>query len=73
MRGERDPLNATATTNYRGNATPSTPSTASTSVRQNPLLYQRMHSNDSDKDTNNGNGTTNTTGGPSTTSGRISD
>lgn len=65
MRGERDPINNNTNTNYRGNATPSTPSTASTSVRQNPLLYQRMHSNDSDKDTNNGNG--------SQTGGRVSD
>lgn len=69
MRGERDPLNSNAATNYRGNVTPSTPSTASTSVRQNPLLYQRMHSNDSDKETNNGNNNNGTT----TTSGRISD
>lgn len=80
MRGERDPLNANATTaNYRGNATPSTPSTASTSVRQNPLLYQRMHSNDSDKDTTNGNNNGTNSAGQSpattiaTTSGRISD
>ncbi|XP_037043747.1 NAD(+) hydrolase sarm1 isoform X4 [Bradysia coprophila] len=52
MRGERDAnlINC----NYRGNATPSTPSTASTTVRQNPLIYQRMHSNDSDKDGANG-------------------
>lgn len=54
MRGERDAnlINC----NFRGNATPSTPSTASTTVRQNPLTYQRMHSNDSDKDGGNGSG-----------------
>lgn len=32
----------------RGDATPSTPGTAS-STRTNPPLYQRMHSNDSGK------------------------
>lgn len=51
MRGERDP---SILSNYRPglrtDGTPSTPSTASTTVRQNPLLYQRMHSNESDKD-----------------------
>lgn len=47
MRGERDQL---INRPLRGDATPSTPSTASTTVRQNPLNYQRMHSNDSDKD-----------------------
>lgn len=60
MRGERDnvPQNV-----FRGNVTPGTPSTSSTSVRQNPLIYQRTHSNDSDKEpSTNGN-----------TSGRTSD
>lgn len=81
MRGERDPGSTTTAGTYRGNATPSTPSTASTTVRQNPLSYQRMHSNDSDKDVNgngaNGNSSSNnTTPGiaPSGTSpGRTSD
>lgn len=40
-----------------GDATPSTPGTAS-ATRQNPPIYQRMHSNDSgkgsDKDGNTG-------------------
>lgn len=48
MRGERDPSIVNGI--YRGNA-PSTPSTASTNVRQNPMIYQRTHSNESDKDT----------------------
>lgn len=71
MRGERD----TNPPSFRptNNATPGTPST----VRQNPLSYQRMHSNDSDKEimtngntpTNNGGGTTTTT----SSSGRVSD
>lgn len=61
MRGERE-TGPVVAGNYRGNATPGTPSTASTTVRQNPLNYQRMHSNDSDKD-GNGNGTN---GGSST-------
>lgn len=52
MRGERETNMVNC--NFRGNATPSTPSTASTTVRQNPLIYQRMHSNDSDKDGANG-------------------
>lgn len=38
----------------RGDATPNTPSTASSCVRQNPLTYQRMHSNDSDKEKDSG-------------------
>lgn len=50
MRGERDMVAAAVPGNYRGTATPNTPSTASTNVRTNPLAYQRMHSNDSDKD-----------------------
>ncbi|GAB0093847.1 Sterile alpha and TIR motif-containing protein 1 [Sergentomyia squamirostris] len=37
----------------RGDGTPSTPSTAST-TRQNPPIYQRMHSNDSNKGGDNG-------------------
>lgn len=60
MRGERDA--SLINCNFRGNATPSTPSTASTTVRQNPLIYQRMHSNDSDKDKDGGNGSTSGTG-----------
>lgn len=51
MRGERDQImNIGYRTGLRGDVTPNTPSTASTTVRQNPLLYQRMHSNDSDKE-----------------------
>lgn len=64
MRGERDA--SLINCNYRGNATPSTPSTASTTVRQNPLIYQRMHSNDSDKDGANG-------PSPASGTGRVSD
>lgn len=53
MRGEREQmLNAGYRPGLRGDATPSTPSTASTTVRQNPLMYQRMHSSDSDKEKN---------------------
>lgn len=54
MRGERDTIMATYRSALRGDATPNTPSTASSSVRQNPLTYQRMHSNDSDKEKDNG-------------------
>lgn len=50
MRGEREQLLKAGFIGIRGDATPSTPSTASTTVRQNPLNYQRMHSSDSDKD-----------------------
>lgn len=71
MRGERE---AALGNLFRGNATPSTPSTASTSVRQNPLIYQRMHSNDSDKDVNgNGSGGSGGGGGSVTGTGRVSD
>lgn len=53
MRGEREHLlNTGYRPGIRGDATPSTPSTASTTVRQNPLMYQRMHSSDSDKEKN---------------------
>lgn len=53
MRGEREQLLASAGyRSLRGDATPSTPSTASTTVRQNPLMYQRMHSSDSDREKN---------------------
>lgn len=53
MRGERDQLmSAGFRPGLRGDGTPSTPGTASTSVRQNPLMYQRMHSSDSDKEKN---------------------
>lgn len=43
----------------RGDGTPSTPGTAS-STRTNPPIYQRMHSNDSSKgsDKDNGSGST---------------
>lgn len=59
MRGElnarNDPYLRGPLITGRGDATPSTPGTASTN-RQNPPLYQRMHSNDSgkgsDKDVN---------------------
>ncbi|CAD7083016.1 unnamed protein product [Hermetia illucens] len=58
MRGE---LNTRPCGPLRGDATPSTPSTAST-TRNNPPIYQRMHSNDSgkgsEKDGVNGNGVT---------------
>lgn len=40
--------------NVRNDGTPNTPSTASSCVRQNPLNYQRMHSNDSDKEKDSG-------------------
>lgn len=54
MRGERDTVMAAYRAALRGDATPNTPSTASSSVRQNPLTYQRMHSNDSDKEKDSG-------------------
>lgn len=54
MRGERDTIMAAYRAALRGDATPNTPSTASSSVRQNPLTYQRMHSNDSDKEKDSG-------------------
>lgn len=80
MRGERDPNPTIGVNSFRGNCTPSTPSTASTTVRQNPLSYQRMHSNDSDKETPNGGNTSTGSGGGSVTnggstggSGRVSD
>lgn len=51
MRGERDSsVTSGLRPGLRGDATPSTPGTASTAVRQNPLMYQRMYSNDSDKE-----------------------
>lgn len=53
MRGERDTIMAAYRAALRGDATPNTPSTAS-STRQNPLTYQRMHSNDSDKEKDSG-------------------
>ncbi|XP_055324987.1 NAD(+) hydrolase sarm1 isoform X2 [Sitodiplosis mosellana] len=53
MRGERDNIMAAYRAALRGDATPNTPSTASSS-RQNPLTYQRMHSNDSDKEKDSG-------------------
>lgn len=53
MRGERDTIMAAYRAAIRGDATPNTPSTASSS-RQNPLTYQRMHSNDSDKEKDSG-------------------
>lgn len=43
MRGERDAA-------LKGSITPGTPSAVPSSIRHNPLAYQRMHSNDSDKD-----------------------
>lgn len=52
MRGERDTIMAAYRAAMRGDATPNTPSTAGSS-RQNPL-YQRMHSNDSDKEKDSG-------------------
>lgn len=54
MRGERDTVLSAYRAALRGDATPNTPSTASSSVRQNPLTYQRMHSNDSDKEKDSG-------------------
>lgn len=54
MRGERDTIMSAYRAALRGDATPNTPSTASSSVRQNPLTYQRMHSNDSDKEKDSG-------------------
>lgn len=51
MRGERETIMAYRAA-LRGDATPNTPGTAS--VRQNPLTYQRMHSNDSDKEKDSG-------------------
>lgn len=55
MRGERDTIMSSfRPTAVRGDATPNTPSTASSCVRQNPLSYQRMHSNDSDKEKDSG-------------------
>lgn len=54
MRGEREAVQAGLRGGMRGDATPNTPSTASSSVRQNPLAYQRMHSNDSDKEKDSG-------------------
>lgn len=61
MRGEITRLdgfqNRSAALHNRGDTTPSTPGTAS-STRTNPPIYQRMHSNDSSKgsDKDNGNG-----------------
>lgn len=54
MRGERDTILAGIRAGIRGDATPNTPSTASSNVKQNPLSYQRMHSNDSDKEKDSG-------------------
>ena len=54
MRGERDAVLSAYRAALRGDATPNTPSTASSSVRQNPLTYQRMHSNESDKEKDSG-------------------
>lgn len=57
MRGERDPSIIYRPGFPRSEVVPNTPSIASSAGRQNPLLFQRMHSNDSDKDsTNVGNG-----------------
>lgn len=50
MRGEREAVMAGLRAGItRSDATPNTPSTASSSVR-NPMSYNRMHSNDSDKE-----------------------
>lgn len=57
MRGERDPSIMYRPGFPRNEVVPSTPSIASSASRQNPLLFQRMHSNDSDKESANvGNG-----------------
>ncbi|XP_055688007.1 NAD(+) hydrolase sarm1 isoform X5 [Lutzomyia longipalpis] len=53
MRGELNMKSDGFRGPLRGDGTPSTPSTAST-TRQNPPIYQRMHSNDSNKGGDNG-------------------
>lgn len=53
MRGERENMLSFFRAAIRGDATPNTPSTTASS-RQNPLNYQRMHSNESDKEKDSG-------------------
>lgn len=53
MRGERDPSIIYRPGFPRSEVVPSTPSVASSAGRQYPLLFQRMLSNDSDKDSGN--------------------
>lgn len=51
MRGEREAVMAGLRAGItRSDATPNTPSTASSSTVRNPMSYNRMHSNDSDKE-----------------------